>query len=449
MPINPNIAGSIRPIEIASPLAMAGQLAQIETSRNQNAILQAKLAEDAREAMTLNALNRAYQSAVDPATGQVDLNKLRTSLASGNLGSKIPGAEKAYNESQKAGYESQKAFGDLVAKRMELSRASLEGVSTPEEYIAWHEANHRDPVLGQYFAARGITADQARARIAQAIRTPGSFQTLLTESKLGLEKALENHFVNQDLGGSERTIVMPKYGRGPAQVVPGSEARKTMTPGESARLAQDKEQFNENQKSPVLTTIVNPDKPDEMIVVNAREYRGGGAQAPGVVGTSGNEPKAALRKAKAEEGKNNVNNILDELQTAYDSLNRQGAIASTERGVLSNALSVAAATGPGQVASRIAGTEAQVERDVISSSRIRLLNAIKNATGMSAQQLNSNVELQTWMKAVTDPGQQYESVVRNLQNIRNFIATANKGEAGSPAAPSAPPPLSSFERNKK
>jgi hypothetical protein len=95
------------------------------------------------------------------------------------------------------------------------------------------------------------------------------------------------------------------------------------------------------------------------------------------------------------------------------------AIPSTERNALSNVASGIAATGVGQKTGQLFGTEAQVERDVINSARSRLVNSIKNATGMSAQQLNSNVELQTMLKSISDPGQSVQAALRIIDDIEN------------------------------
>ena len=63
------------------------------------------------------------------------------------------------------------------------------------------------------------------------------------QEALGIEKALEKHFVSQDLGGTTRVVAMPKYGTGPAAVVAGSAAGKTMTPAEAVRVKQEGERL--------------------------------------------------------------------------------------------------------------------------------------------------------------------------------------------------------------
>jgi hypothetical protein len=56
------------------------------------------------------------------------------------------------------------------------------------------------------------------------------------------EKQTEQEFINQNLGGSLRTLVTNKRGGGPARVVQGSQAAVGMSPYESARIALERQQ---------------------------------------------------------------------------------------------------------------------------------------------------------------------------------------------------------------
>lgn len=171
--------------------------------------------------------------------------------------------------------------------------------------------------------------------------------------------------------------------------------------------------------APTVTQIVDPTNANQMITIDARRYQGGGAGSPGVIGVAGKEPGAALRQNKTEIGRTQLADDLDNLRESFRTLDEMRAIPSTERNVLSNIGSATAASGMGQMLGRAGGTEAQVERDVINSARMRLINSIKNATGMSAQQLNSNVELQTMLKSISDPGQSVQAAMRIIDDIEN------------------------------
>jgi hypothetical protein len=191
------------------------------------------------------------------------------------------------------------------------------------------------------------------------------------------------------------------------------------------QLQVARDRLSKDSVAPTIAQIVDPANPNQMITIDARRYKGGGAGSPGVIGVAGKEPSAALRTNKVEAGKSQLADDLDNLRTSFQTLNDLRAIPSTERGVMSNIGSATAASGIGQMLGRATGTEAQVERDVINSARQRLVNSIKNATGMSAQQLNSNVELQTMLKSISDPGQSIQAAMRIIDDIEAAYVTGN------------------------
>jgi hypothetical protein len=124
----------------------------------------------------------------------------------------------------------------LKQQRLFLDTIDPNDPDAPRQYLAWHESNHKDPVLGPLLASRGITADQARGRIEQALRQgPQAFAQLLMQSKLGTEEFIKQNapkFFSQDIGGQTQVISIPGLG-GSAATVAGSTATKTLTPGEA------------------------------------------------------------------------------------------------------------------------------------------------------------------------------------------------------------------------
>lgn len=193
--------------------------------------------------------------------------------------------------------------------------------------------------------------------------------------------------------------------------------------------------------APSITQVVDPTNPNQMITVDARRYQGGSVGSPGVIGVGGKEPGAAQRINKAEEGKTQLSDDLANLRGAFDRLNEMRAIPSTQRSAASNVLASTQSSGVGQMMGRATGTEAQVERDVINSAKQRLVTSIKNATGMSAQQLNSNMELQSMLRSLSDVSLGYEASMRIIDDIENAYvkgggALPKRGDA-KPAAPAA------------
>jgi hypothetical protein len=188
MAIDPSIALGVRPLQLENPLTMYGTVANIQNAQNQNALAQYSLAAAQRGEQTENALNKAYMKAYNRETGKIDLQILRGELATTGVGSKLPAIEKQLAEVEQAQLARQKQFGEVVNQKLEQSRGRLAGVNTPEGYLAWHEANHADPVLGEFLKGRGVTAEQSRAQIVSELQKPGGLQRLIERSAVGLDK---------------------------------------------------------------------------------------------------------------------------------------------------------------------------------------------------------------------------------------------------------------------
>ena len=332
MPVNPNIAMGVRGIELQNPLAQYGQIAAIQNAQNQNALAQFQLSGAQREQESVNALNQAYQSAYNPQTGEIDINALRKTLSTGGFGSKLPGLEKSLGELQKQKLETEKLRGEVTAQptklaaeqtnlvdaKLKQSRQFLENVTTPEQYIAWHESNHKDPILGPMLAARGVTADQARGRIMQAIQQgPAAFAQLINESKLGTEKFMELNkpqLSTKDIGGQviDRTFE-PLTGK----LTELSRITKTPTIGEQTsqgqlKLAKDK--FAWEQANPGFELKEAED--GSIVGVNKRTLQAfpvsiGGA-APAAAPAAGAGMPGARAPAPAVQAIPGMTSVLDQ-----------------------------------------------------------------------------------------------------------------------------------------
>lgn len=226
MAVNPAIAMGVRGIELADPLAQYGRVMAIQGAQQQNALAQLQMQQAQREQEATNALNAAYREAYNPQTGAVDLNRLRTSLASGGYGSKLPDIEKKIGEVKTQQLTQRKTESDLLDAALKRSRGFLETLdpSDPgaaEAYMAWHEANHKDPIIGPALAARGVTVEQSRGRIQQLMQTPGGLARLINESKLGTEEFMKaNKPTTQvvDQSGQKQVIQIPGLGGTPTTV---------------------------------------------------------------------------------------------------------------------------------------------------------------------------------------------------------------------------------------
>jgi hypothetical protein len=152
-------------------------------------------------------------------------------------------------------------------------------------------------------------------------------------------------------------------------------------------------------------------------------------------------PSAAVLKAqekveKAAEGKEVLSDTLETAKTLVNDLYNLGGMTSTSKQPLANLVTSLQTGTVGQIAGQAFGTKTQAKRDEIKSIRLQLLNAIKEATGMSAQQLNSNVELKTYLDSL---GSEKMTKEANLAIIENISTRYLKGQAAKPEKDKADP----------
>jgi hypothetical protein len=440
--VDPNIAMGYRGIEVPNQLAQYGQLAQIQNAQNQNQLAQYQLGAAQRADKSQNLLADAYSQSTDPVTGKIDYNKLTGLLATGGGGAQIPAIQKSRLEQETAGTK-------LLTDKLALLPEAYKQADTPEAYLKLHQSVHADPVIGPWLSSTGATPEKGLATLQNAIQT-GKFDELRMKSMQSVNQILEGMKPQVVAPGStlvqggravftaperQDTDLIRNYNAAKAQGFTGSIFDYERRIKEAGRQPAQ-------PVAPTITQIVDPSNPNQMITIDARRYTGGGVGSPGVLGVGGKEPGAALRINKTEEGKTQLSNDLDNLRSSFAELDRLRAIPSTERNVVSNLMAAAQSSTAGQMVGRATGTREQVERDVINSARLRLVSSIKNATGMSSKSLDSNVELQTMLRSLSDPSQSVDAALRIIDDIETAYVkgdgTLPKRDKVKPTAPAAP-----------
>ena len=373
---------------------LLGQYADAQAIQHgiqQNALNAMKMDEMRRGIDEQNRLRAAYAGITD-YNDPASLNK---------LGAISPKAALDLGEFQRKNIETKtktmKEGADAVATALKNSRVALDGVATPEQYMQWHIANHSDPVLGEWLKQRGSTPEKSMSQIQEAMKTPGGFDQLLRMSKIGAEKAMEQHFGSIDNGQTVTQFAVPKYGQGIAPTVLASQ-QKQMTPGaaEANDIARGNLRVNEGRLRLAEDAARN---------------------------------KVSVADTKKQEGVQQLDDIVASLNSQYDALERGGGIVSTDKGTLSNLTASAEASGIGQYVGKMLGTQNQSARNQIGMTRPQLLMAIKNASGMTARQLDSNADLKLWLQAATDPQLDVQANRAALNNIVKFIGQRNASPA--------------------
>jgi hypothetical protein len=243
MPIDPSIPLGVKPPQIESPMNAMLQFSQLQGAQQQNALMGLKT-QEAQRAIDDQAALRAGLAAPGADPGKLLLGQ---------------GRIKEYQEYQRTQAETQKAQADLLDTKLKQSRAFLDNVTTPEQYIAWHQANHADPVLGPALAAHGVTPEQTMATIQQALQTPGGFQDLLKKSALGLEKFTEANKPTTTVvqaGGSSQVFQTPGLGGTPVQV---ASVPHTVSPDAQLTDTRTRQLHAETLKKDYEVAGLNPD----------------------------------------------------------------------------------------------------------------------------------------------------------------------------------------------
>jgi len=413
--VDPNIAMGYRGIEVPNQLAQYAQIQQIQGSRQAQEMNALKMQEAQSAMQERNALRQLNPAAEDYES---QLFKVNPSLG-------IQYRKEAADTAAKKAAQATSEF-ELRVKQRKFGDDLKRGLSS-------NPSNENIIAFGQDALLQGLyTKEQVDATVSQLLALPVEERVRILSQSGATAGELRPISVGNSLM-TPQGRVLATAPRQSQLLTPEEEAQKARVAAAGRAPAQP--------VAPTITQIVDPSNPNQMITVDARRYAGGGVGSPGVLGVGGKEPGAAVRENKAEAGKLQLADDLDNLRSSFATLDKMRAIPSTDRNALSNIASATAATGLGQAAGRFVGTEAQVEREVINSARTRLVNSIKNATGMSAQQLNSNVELQTMLKSISDPAQPIQAALRIIDDIENaYVKGAgmpkkNAPAAGKPAAP--------------
>lgn len=221
--IDSSIPLGVKPVELPNPLAQFAQMAQIQGAQQQNALLGLQMQKAQREESDLQALRSGLsEPGADP---------YKVLLGQGRV--------KEAGDYLKSQREADKAKVELVGAKLAQSKQYLDSVTTPDQFIQWHQANHADPILGPELAARGVTPEKSMAAIQEALGKPGGFQEILGKARLGLDKYIELNKPTTTVvnaGGTSQVLQTPGLGGAPQTV---ATVEHTQTPESKAIIAKD------------------------------------------------------------------------------------------------------------------------------------------------------------------------------------------------------------------
>lgn len=382
--VDPSIALGVKPLQLDNPMNAMAMYSQIQGAQQANQLNRLKMDEYERA--------RAEEEGVRNALARGDINLSTPEGRAGLLKYGKTGSEygKALTEQQKAAVDRQAAEVKLVDDKLKQSRNFLEGVQTADQYLAWHEANHRDPVLGPMLASRGITAEQSRARIMGELAKPGGLQKLINESKLGVEKFAE---------------------------------RNTMTAYEQARIGQENQRLAQEATSVVYQQDANGNVvalPSKLKAGEVPKARVAVAPGAGMTPLEGKPSEAvAKERGSINQQKAIISGALTELKNNPDAF-------GTGRGMLG-------ATVGESAAGKLYETPEETQ------ARAFIFNTVSNVIHERAGTAQSAGERDTLMRFLPSEYDNAQQIENKLRGYEKWLAAKESGTGHrKPEAPKPP-----------
>jgi len=279
--------------------------------------------------------------------------------------------------------------------------------------------------LAQY--ARQAQGEMALVQQRRAAEQASLAQVAKTQLSIKQEEQLRDELSKLPQGASQDDVlaIVTKYGS-PDKVLAALQGSADRAAQRETLLTLGREKIEAKLESDLRQAKTDIEK--EQMRIEARKEL---AQLmASLKGPSSAVLKAQEKAEKAAEGQLALGDTISTAETLVKDLAKMGGMTSTSKGPLANLVTSLQTGTVGQMAGRTFGTAEQAKRDELKSIRLQLLNAIKEATGMSAQQLNSNVELKTYLDSLGSEGMTKEANLAILDNLsRRYL----KGSMNAPS----------------
>ena len=371
MPINPAIAMSFQAPKFEDPMNRLVQAEQIKAYQ-QNALAKQLEAEVAQESLGQQRGLSNYLAGLEPGASP-DMNMLA------RFG--------------KTGREYGKDIAEARSKQIEMASKLykekylpiLGQAKTRDDVLAWHTAMEQDPRL------KGFLTPQGKAMLPKSdAEVPSYLETVFVPFQE------RNKPVPVSKGGA---IYIPGEGMVTAPTGP-EEPQRPFQVGTKIISADGKVIYSGDEEKPI-TDWKEQRSPDGTLQYfspsTGKTVSSTGLPTKGMGGAAGGKTSTQIAKDEAASGAiDNLNLIFDKAESAYDLLSKEGAIVDPNKGVWSNIMASAKSSKPGQVIGKTIGSKAAQARNEIDKLSTSFISQLGKATGLTASQLNSNVEFQAF-----------------------------------------------------
>ena len=315
----------------------------------------------------------------------------------------------------------------LISQRNALAKQF--DVSTPEGLAqygqALQQAGDTQGALGAISIGRQMTQEMARTGQLQAAQRASLATAQKTELTIEQERKLRDELSRLPTNATEEQIlgVVTKYGS-PDKVLAVLQGTADKAAQRETALTLGREKIAAKVEED-LRRAKNDQEREQIRIEGRKELA---LLVASLKGPSAAVIKAQERADKIAEGQAGLEDTVNVAKTLVKDLADMGGMTSTSKGPLSNLITSLQTGTVGQIGGRLVGTKEQAKRDELKSVRLQLLNAVKEATGMSSTQLNSNVELKTYLDSLGSEGMTKEANEAILNNISNRYLKGTKTE---------------------
>jgi hypothetical protein len=230
---------------VSNRLADLAQVMQVQGLQQQGELGRMKMDEFRRDREQENVLNTAYSSALG-ADGKVDRNKLLSALATGGLGSKIPGVQKGFAESDKASAEAQGKLLENTKKRVDLAGQAFGFVRANPTL---ETANQAIDFLGTNGVWDAAQVAQYKAQVAADPSKIGALAEQAFRQALDAKEQLAK-YETRNLGGTTDTVAIDPV-TGQARTV--NSVQNTQSPDSIASTAIQRDRLAEDKRHRGIT----------------------------------------------------------------------------------------------------------------------------------------------------------------------------------------------------
>ena len=458
--VNPNIAMSYRGVEVPQQNALADYAAvqQIQSGQRQAEVSQMQIEQMRRDDATLKQIQAKSMEHGGPA----DLDSIADAyLKSGNA----KFVEFGIGLRQKL--DEKKQFASIMGNAPRAATPASEpypgynesiGMAAPaaaaapasEPYPGYNQAIGMTPSVNA-MAPTAAPVTNALADVAMLRQRRDALLSMGTPQAIAAARALDSDIqlaskppVYHNVPGVglvnpiTKEVLVPSKAAPAAPPVSIAEFERAKTDPAFMKFLQDRAAATRPPVQPVaptITTVEDPNNPGKFLQVDARQYKGGGANAPGVIG--GARPSAAAEKVAAQ--KVQLGKDLGFAITQLDEVTKDGGLIDQSTG-----------SGAGRLVDIGAGFVGKATPGAIAIGKLAPIADLVLKMVPRFEGPQSDKDTKSYKEAagqLADPTLPTEirkaagkTVLRLMRERKNQFVTTDMATEGTPAAAGVAPP---------